>query len=208
MIITQKNHIATTLTELFNDSKSDRLKIMKGLSKSVFRPIQAIDFKDVYLSISKKQGTDLVQLIKANKIKNIIEFGTSFGISTLFLAEGVIATNGHIITTELIASKAEKAIKNFKKAAVDNLIEVRVGNALETLKNHNESIDLLLLDGWKNLYFPIFKMLEPNFNKKTIIYVDNADMREVKEFLKEVSKNSKYKIASKYNGKVAYITLA
>lgn len=203
----QQQQIKTTLVHLFNDSKYDILKAMKGIAKGALRPIQPSDFKDVYLSISQKQGEDLVELITKNNIKNIVEFGTSFGISTLFLAQGVLETKGKIITTELIESKAQKALENFTDAGVHELIELRVGDASETLKNHTESVDLLLLDGWKDLYFTIFKMLEPNFHSETIIYVDNADMADTKVFLKAVSQNSKYNLESKYGGKVVFITI-
>lgn len=202
----QKEKITNTLNELFNDSKYDRNKIAKGVAKSIFRPIKPTDFEEAYLSISKEQGEHLVQIIKENNFKNIIEFGTSFGISTLFLAQGILDTNGHIITTELLESKAKKAIENFKKAGVNNLIEVRIGDAIETLKNHKEPVDLLLLDGWKYLYLPLFQMLEPNFHCNTIIYVDNADMTEVKAFLNTIAKDDKYQLQTKFNNKAVLIS--
>ena len=134
---------------------------------------QPSNFKDVYLSISKEQGENLKQLIKQKNIKNIVEFGTSFGISTLFLAQGALATQGKIVTTELIESKALQAIRNFKKAGVNDLIEVRIGDAVKTLKNYTDSIDLLLLDGWKTLYLPVFEMLESNFHKSLHLQKDH-----------------------------------
>ena len=207
MITEKETHIKNILNELFNDSKNDYLKMAKGMAKGIFRPLQPSDFKDVYLSISKEQGENLKHLIVKNNIKNIVEFGTSFGISTLYLAEGAIETGGKIVTTELIESKALKAIENFKKAGVNDCIEVRVGDALETLHDYNESIDLLFLDGWKDLYLPLFQMLEPNFNTNTMIYVDNADMSDTKIFLKAVAKNSKYKLESMFQGKVVLITI-
>lgn len=207
MITSQQNQIKTTISELFEDSKYDMLKMMKGAAKSVFRAMQPLDFKDAYLSISKEQGESLIKLITDNKLKNSVEFGTSFGISTLFLAQGVIETGGHIITTELIESKAKKAIENFERAGVSDLIEVRVGDAMETLKSHDEPIDLLLLDGWKDLYLPLFQMLESNFHSNTFIYVDNAEMSEVKTFLNVIRQNSNYQLQSQFGGKVVLITL-
>ncbi len=203
----KKEQIEIVLKILFNDSRNDYLRMVKGAAKAIFRPLKPSDFKEVYLSISKEQGEGLVSLIKEKKLKNIIEFGTSFGISTLFLALGIIETKGSIITTELIESKAKKAIENFKAAGINDLIEVRIGNALDTLKNYNEPIDLLILDGWKDLYWPLFQMLASNFNENTFIYVDNADMKDSKSFLRKVAKNSKYKLQSKYNGKVFLITI-
>lgn len=202
----QNYQIETTIAHLYDDSKNDFLRMMKGAAKSIFRPIQPSDLKDVYLAISNEQGDGLVQMIKENKMKNIVEFGTSFGISTLFLAQGVIETGGKIITTELIETKARKALENFQKAGVNNLIEIRIGDALKTLANHNEPIDLLLLDGWKDLYLPLFQMLEPNFHDNTVIYVDNADMAESRSFLKTVSQNPKYQLQYKFHGKVVLIS--
>lgn len=206
MIIEQQIRIQAVLAELFNDSKKDGLKILKGFTKSIIRPIQPTDFKDAYLSISKEQGEELIDLIKKNDFKNIVEFGTSFGISTLFLAQAALQTNGHIITTEIIKTKAEKAIENFKSARVSNLIEVRIGDAMETLKNHAQPIDFLLLDGWKNLYLPLFEMLKPNFHTNTLIYVDNADMTDAKVFLKTIAKDSSYQLESQFDGKVVLIS--
>ena len=203
----QNIQIEDTITDLYKDSKNDYLKMMKGVAKSVFRPIQPSDFKDVYLSISKEQGEGLVNLIQEKNIKNVVEFGTSFGISTLFLAKGVKETGGSIITTELIESKARKAIENFKSAGVNQLIDLKIGDAIVTLKDHNTPIDLLLLDGWKDLYLPLFQMLESNFHSNTLVYVDNADMAESRAFLSIVSQNSKYQLQYKYGGKVVIISL-
>lgn len=197
--------IQTTLNHLYNEAKQDSLRISKGLVKKSFDQMEPMDFSELYLSITKEQGAYLKELIIEHQFKNIIEFGTSFGISTLFIAEAILETKGHIITTELIESKAQKAIQNFKKAGISHLVEVRIGNAIETLKNHNSPIDLLLLDGWKDLYLPLFLMLEPNFHAQTVIYVDNADMEEVDAFLKIIGQNPKYQIESTNKGKVAII---
>ena len=207
MITATHNPITATLLDLFNDAKNDKTRIIKGLVKSIVRPMQPEDFKHAYLSISEEQGLFLVDLIQKNNLKNIVEFGTSFGISTLFLAQGALETKGRIITTELIASKAEKAIENFKKAEVSNIIDVRIGDAMQTLQNHKAPIDLLFLDGWKNLYQPLFNMLESNFHTNTIIYVDNANMTESRAFLKVIGENEKYTLESKFDGKVVLIRI-
>ena len=117
------NLVENKLAILHADAKKDVLRIGKGIAKSIFRPIQPKDFEQAYLPISKKQGRVIRDLIIERNCKNIIEFGTSFGISTLFLAQGVLETGGYIITTELIETKALKAIENFKLAGVSDLIE-------------------------------------------------------------------------------------
>ncbi len=205
MNTTTQNQINTVIANLFLDSKLDYLRMIKGATKGIFRPLQPADLKDVYLSISKEQGEDLVKLIKQMDLKSIVEFGTSFGVSTLYLAQGALETNGRIITTELIESKAQKAAQHFKQAQVDSIIDLRVGDAMKTLANHSEPIDLLLLDGWKDLYLPLFRMLESNFHETTIVYVDNADMSEVVQFLHQVHQGGDYYVEYKYGGKAALV---
>lgn len=203
----KQNKVTATLTELYNDSRTDKFKMIKGAAKSIFRPMQPSDFEEAYLSISSEQGVHLKELILDNNLKNIVEFGTSFGISTLFLAQGIMETGGHIITTELLESKAKKAINNFKKANVDNLIEVRIGDAMDTLKNHDQPIDLLFLDGWKDLYLPLFRMLESNFHAGTFIYVDNANFSDSKTFLSTIASDNKYHFESMFGGSVVLVSL-
>jgi len=201
----QISNIQSTINQLFNDSKFDKIKMMKGMLKGISGPLTPKHFKDVYLSISKEQGEDLVQLIQDNQLKNIVEFGTSFGISTLYLAEGALQTEGNITTTELIDSKAIKALENFHKAGVTDMIDLRVGDAVQTLKSYNQPVDLLLLDGWKDLYLAVFEMLEDKFHKNTIIYVDNADMGETRNFLHAVAQKGRYSSQPQFGGKVVLV---
>lgn len=203
----QNNQVANVITELYQDAKHDHLKMVKGVVKSAFRPIKPADFKDAYLAISREQGEDLKKMIVEKQLKHVIEFGTSFGISTLFLAQAARQIGGRVVTTELIESKAQKALENFRRAGVEDLIQLRIGDALQTLKGHSSPIDLLLLDGWKDLYLSIFQMLEPNFHTNTIIYVDNADMAASRTFLHTVAQNPKYHFESQYDGKVVLITV-
>lgn len=199
-------NIEEVLNSLFKDAKNDHFRAAKSMAKAIFRPIAPKDFKDVYLSISREQGEDLRRFIEEKNIKHIVEFGTSFGISTLYLAQGALATGGNVVTTELIPSKADQAIENFKLAGVSNLIEVRVGDAMETLKDYSTPIDLLFLDGWKDLYLPLFQMLEPNFHEDTFIYVDNADMADAHTFLQTVGHSERYDIRYIFKGKAALIS--
>lgn len=170
------SNVEMVLNDLHNDAKKDYLRIGKGVVKSIFRPMQPADFENAYLPISKEQGEVIRQLIVKNNCKNVVEFGTSFGISTIYLADAIRQTGGKVITTELLESKANRASQNISKAGLTNLVEVRIGDAMETLKGFSEPIDFLFLDGWKDLYLPLFQMLEPQFHTGTLIYADNMDM--------------------------------
>ena len=122
--------------------------------------------KDVPLEISRETGT-----------RNIVEFGTSFGISTLHLAAALRDNGGgKLITTEFEPSKVARARENLTAGGVIDLVEIRVGDALETLRNNlPESIELLLLDGHKALYLDILNLVESRLRPGTLVVADNAD---------------------------------
>jgi len=205
---TSKYKTQTVLNELHKDASKDLFRISKGAVKSIFRPMQPADFKDVYLPISKEQGEMMRQLIIDNECKNVVEFGTSFGISTIYLADAVRQTGGKVITTELIESKAIRATKNIEDAGLSEYVEVRVGDAMATLKGESTPIDFLFLDGWKDLYLPLFKMLEPRFHPGTLIYADNMDMGGTQQYGSYItSKASIYDTTLLHQGK-AYLSIA
>ena len=172
----KNDNVEKVLRDLHNDAKKDYMRIGKGIVKSIFRPMQPADFEHAYLPISKGQGEALRNLIVKNDCRNVVEFGTSFGISTIYLADAVRQTRGKVISTELLESKAKRAAQNISKAGLSDFVEVKIGDAMETLKGFSEPIDFLFLDGWKDLYLPLFQMLEPQFHPRTIIYADNMDM--------------------------------
>ena len=188
------NTIINTLNRLHNEASSQGFTILKGLSKGIFRKLKPEDMEEAYIAISRQQGQFLFDLLVQNNAKHIVEFGTSFGISTIYLGAAAERTNGKVITTELLASKCKIANQNFKQAGLENIIELREGDAMETLKNINDGIDFLLLDGWNDLYLPLLQLLEPKFKKGTLIYTDNASFKSAKPFLNYIQANSqKYK---------------
>lgn len=182
------------LNDLHKAAKSDGIKVLKALGVGIFKKIEPHHVKSAYLPISKEQGNFMYDVIVKNQYKHIVEFGTSFGISTIYLALAAEQTGGKVVTTEIVPEKCEQAKKNFVSAGVENFIELREGDALESFKNWNQSVDFLLLDGWKDLYLPVFRLLENNFHKNTLVFVDNTNFKGVKHFLKVIQQSSKYQI--------------
>jgi len=190
----QNPQIKNVLNALHQDAKYDSVRMMKAAGKLLFGKLEPKDVKAAYLPISEKQGKFIFDLIVKNELKNVVEFGTSFGVSTLYLAAAVQQTGGKVVTTEIIPEKCEQASKNFAKAGMESFIELREGDAMKTLSDWNEPIDFLLLDGWKDLYAPLFNMLEKHFHENTIVYVDNADFGEAQSFLSHVQRSGRYSI--------------
>jgi predicted O-methyltransferase YrrM len=134
--------------------------------------------KAMFLPVSPETGRMLYLLARATKARSIVEFGTSFGISTLHLAAALRDNGGgRLITSEFEPSKAARAKANLKAAGVIDLVEIREGDALETLSvDLPETIDLVLLDGAKSLYLEILSLLESRLRPGALIVADNADM--------------------------------
>jgi predicted O-methyltransferase YrrM len=155
-------------------SDDDRARLMR--SKTGYRDLYG-RLKDVPLPVSRETGTLLYMLARSSGAKTIVEFGTSFGISTLHLAAALRDNGGgRLITSEFEPSKAARARANLTAGGLIDLVEIREGDALQTLSaDLPKSIDLVLLDGAKGLYPDILDLLEKQLRPGALIVADNAD---------------------------------
>jgi predicted O-methyltransferase YrrM len=133
--------------------------------------------KDFPLAVSRETGALLYMLARSCGARTIVEFGTSFGISTLYLAAALRDNGGGVlITTEFESSKVARARGNLTAGGLIDLVEIREGDALQTLSiDLPETIDLLLLDGAKALYPDILSLVESRLRPGALIVADNAD---------------------------------
>lgn len=133
--------------------------------------------KDLWLPVSPETGRLLYLLARACRAQAIVEFGTSFGISSLHLAAALKDNGGgRLITTEFEPSKVARAREHLTAAGLIDLVEIREGDALATLAaDLPETIDLLLLDGAKALYPDILDRVESKLRPGALIVADNAD---------------------------------
>jgi predicted O-methyltransferase YrrM len=118
-------------------------------------------------------GRFLYLTAKAASARNIVEFGTSFGISTIYLATAAMETGGHVTGSELEDTKAARAQTSLADAGLSDVVDIRVGDALETLSDLEGPVDLLFLDGWKDLYIPVLDLLEPRLAPGALVLADN-----------------------------------
>lgn len=153
---------------------ADRTRMMQ--SKSDYRGLYA-RLKDAPLAVSRETGSLLYMLARSSRARMILEFGTSFGISTLHLAAGLRDNGGgRLITSEFESTKAARARENLSAGGLIDLVEIREGDALETLSTDlPDTIDLVLLDGAKALYPDILDLVEHRLKPGAIIVADNAD---------------------------------
>ncbi len=145
--------------------------------------------KDMYLPLEAEQGGLLYVTARAIGARRVAEYGTSFGVSTLYLAAAVRDNGGGtVIGTEILPEKAEVARANFAEAGVSDLVDLRVGDARETLKDCGGPLDLVLLDGWKDIELEVLRLLQPQLRLGALVFTDNiftfeADNRDHHEYI-------------------------
>jgi predicted O-methyltransferase YrrM len=155
-------------------SAEERTRLLR--SKTEYVEVYA-RLKDFALPVSRETGALLYMLARSSGAQTIVEFGTSFGISTLHLAAALRDNGGgRLITAEFEPSKVVRARDNLAAGGLIDLVEIREGDALLTLGTDlPASIDLLLLDGAKGLYPEILHLVESRLRPGALIVADNAD---------------------------------
>lgn len=166
---------ASIIDRLFADAQLDDQR-RQGLSPTDYAIGERADIcRDFYLSVAPDSGRLLYSLVRALKPSTIVEYGMSYGISTLHLAAAVRDNGvGRIITTEMSAQKISAARATFAEAGVADLITILEGDARTTLETVTGPVQFVLLDGWPDLDLPVLKILEPVLAPGALILGDNV----------------------------------
>lgn len=174
---------AATSPAMASVRRDERERMMH--SKTEYLQLYTL-MKDLWLPVSPETGTLLYMLARSTRAKNIVEFGTSFGISALYLAAALRDNGGgRLVTSEFEPSKVARARQHITEGGLIDLVEIREGDALKTLStNLPETVDILLLDGAKPLYPEILELVEGSLRPGGLVVADNADF--CPEYLKRV----------------------
>ncbi|GAA0910072.1 class I SAM-dependent methyltransferase [Rothia nasimurium] len=146
------------------------------LGRPVRPPKDMSFFDDKMLPIDQAQGELLYLLARSRNARHIVEFGTSFGVSTIYLAAAVRdnASGGKVIGTELVPAKVTRARAHLQRAGLAEYVDIKSGDARETLREVADGIDFLLLDGWPRLAADILHIVEPRLAKGAVVVLDNV----------------------------------
>jgi predicted O-methyltransferase YrrM len=188
----QDARVASALDRMYAESteQAARLREMSGdferLAKASAQE-QADALSDFYLPVTPEAGRLLYALVRSSRPATVVEFGMSLGISALHLAAAVRDNgSGRVVTTELSAAKVTSAKETFAETGLDDLITVLEGDARQTLTSVDGPVGFVLLDGWKELYLPVAKLLEPKLAPGALIVADNTSMDDTKPYLDHV----------------------
>jgi predicted O-methyltransferase YrrM len=181
------SRVAETLDRMYAEAQQQMSMLRERRpNMSAARTVQerADAMSEFYIPVTPESGRLLYALVRATRPATIVEFGMSFGISALHLASAVRDNGtGRVVTTEISEPKIAAATQTFAETGLDDLITVLEGDALSTLTDLDGPVDFVLLDGWKELYLPVIKLLEPRLSPGALVVADNTESPETRSYL-------------------------
>ncbi len=130
---------------------------------------------DKLVALDRDKAEFCHQLCRALRARRVVEAGTSFGVSTLYLADAVRANGGGVVIgTEYEPAKARAARAVFAEAGLDPLIELREGDLRETLRDVGGPVDFMLIDIWTPMALPALERVAPQLRPGAIVVADNT----------------------------------
>ena len=140
-------------------------------------------FSDKMVALERDKAEFCYALCRALGAKRVVECGTSFGVSTLYLAAAVrdnfapsseAVGKPKVIATEWEAAKAKIARQNFAAAGLSQFIDLREGDLKDTLKEIDGPVDFVLLDIWAEAVMPAINHIAPHLRQGAVIIADNT----------------------------------
>jgi predicted O-methyltransferase YrrM len=134
---------------------------------------EKIPIDELLITIGRPVATFLTVLIKETKARSILELGTSYGNSTVWLAEAARATDGHVVSLDIAGYKQEYARGMLERAGLSEFVELRTCDAVGELERMDGPFDFILVDLWKDLYVPCLERFYPKLSAGALVAADN-----------------------------------
>src|SRR5690606_25015951 len=131
--------------------------------------------RDRFLAIDPASGAFLYLLTRALGARTVVEFGTSYGVSTIYLALAVRDNGGgRVVSAERVPEKAALARKHLVEAGLDGFVEIRLGEAPATLRELHTPVDLLFNDGFPGAMLPVLQCVAPQMRSGAVALAGNT----------------------------------
>ncbi len=146
---------------------------------------------DKMVALDRDKAEFCYQLCRSLRATRVVEAGTSFGISTLYLAAAVRdnqVENGVVIGTEHEPSKVKIALENFREAGLSDFIDLREGDLRQTLEDVGGPVDFMLVDIW-DVALPALELVSSSLRPGAIVACDNTsvDREEYRDYFEFVN---------------------
>ncbi len=136
----------------------------------------AEQLREFHMAVSREQGRFLYQTVRGVRAKRVVEFGSSFGISAIYLAAGLRDNGGgNLIGSELVEDKTVAARQNIAETGLAEYTEIRSGDAQRSLLDPGGPVDVVLLDGGPSIYGEIVQLLVPHLRDGAVVLADNIE---------------------------------
>jgi predicted O-methyltransferase YrrM len=138
--------------------------------------------RDKFVALDRDKAEFCYQLCRATDSRRVVEIGTSYGVSTLYLAAALrdnihaAGGDGVVLGTEYEPEKAAAARKHFAQSGLSHFIELREGDLRQTLKRIDGPIDFVLVDIWIAMARPALELVAPSLRPGAIVVCDNTEM--------------------------------
>lgn len=170
----QDERVSACLRRLHDDARKDRERRL-ALAGTRQDDSALVRMGELYLAVSEDEGRLLYLLARGSGAGHAVEFGASFGVSTLYLGAALRDNGGRLITTEVHPDKCRALRGTLQQAGLETVVSVLEGDARETLGGVNPPVDFAFLDGWKGMYLPVLELLLPRLESGALIAADNID---------------------------------
>ena len=167
----------TTVQQILREFEKRSERESEELGRMDFKTMEG-QIDKFLLAVGPATGELLNLLVKEAKAKTVLEVGSSYGYSTVWLAEAARETGGKVISLEIHPEKQKHARDAIARAGLAGFVDFRLGDARESLRTLTQTIDFVLLDLWKDLYIPCFDLFYPKLNPSALIVADNMTFPE------------------------------
>lgn len=146
------------------------------------------------LNVPYEDGKVLFDIILENNYQSALEIGTSTGHSTIWIAWALSKTGGKLVTVEIDKDRQKEAIRNLEKVGLSDLVDFRLGDAHEIVKEVEGPFDFVFSDADKSWYVQYFKDVDPKLEKGGCFTAHNVLQNQpgIKEYLDYVKRHSGY----------------
>ena len=177
--------VAALLAHLFAQADAKDPAVLSAIQKQAdahyagqrYHPSLAHLFDQAFMPVPPEVGQFLYVVTRSRRPARIVEIGTSYGISAIHFAAALNDNGeGRLISAELSTAKVKAARANLQNLGLDRWVDIRQGDAFETLKSVEAPIDILFLDGWKDFYLPLLKALEPQLAPGSLVIGDDTKL--------------------------------
>jgi predicted O-methyltransferase YrrM len=173
--------VRAVLQRLHKDARGDIFLLARLIPVALFAKLRNVPFAQAakplvakgHFGVFPTVGNLLYLTARAIDARHAVEFGTSCGISAIYLAAAMRDNGGRFIGSEIEPSKVAVARHNLAGAGLSDFADVREGDALKTFRDLAAPVDLVLIDGDKDLYLPVLEILKPKLRKGSVIVADN-----------------------------------